>query len=50
MPLFGRIPTIFSDVELKDNNTIIGEVVLGTKVKIGFGSILRADVATIRVG
>ncbi|MEG1543175.1 MAG: gamma carbonic anhydrase family protein, partial [Tannerellaceae bacterium] len=49
-PLRGFTPKIGKDTFLADNATIIGDVEIGDGCSIWFGTILRGDVNSIRVG
>ncbi|MDR3252592.1 MAG: gamma carbonic anhydrase family protein, partial [Tannerella sp.] len=46
----GFDPIIGNDTYLADNATIIGDVVIGDGCSIWFGTILRGDVNSIRIG
>jgi Carbonic anhydrases/acetyltransferases, isoleucine patch superfamily len=46
----GFTPVIGEDAFLADNATIIGDVVMGAGCSIWFGTILRGDVNSIRIG
>jgi len=46
----GFTPSIGRDTFLADNATIIGDVVLGEGCSVWFGTILRGDVNSIRIG
>jgi Carbonic anhydrases/acetyltransferases, isoleucine patch superfamily len=46
----GFTPIIGEDTFLADNATIIGDVVMGNGCSIWFGTILRGDVNSIRIG
>jgi len=46
----GFTPQIGDDTYLADNAAIIGDVVIGTGCSIWFGTVLRGDVNSIRVG
>ncbi len=46
----GFTPSIGKDTFLADNATIIGDVVLGEGCSVWFGTILRGDVNSIRIG
>ena len=46
----GFDPIIGKDCFLADNATIIGDVVIGDECSIWFGTILRGDVNSIKVG
>lgn len=49
-PVRGFNPIIGKDCFLADNATIIGDVVIGDECSIWFGTILRGDVNSIRIG
>lgn len=46
----GFIPRIGENTFLADNATIIGDVVIGNDCSIWFGTVLRGDVNSIRIG
>lgn len=46
----GKKPALGRDVFVADDATLIGDVVLGDRASIWFGSVLRGDVEKIRVG
>lgn len=46
----GFTPSIGKDTFLADNATIIGDVVIGEGCSVWFGTILRGDVNSIRIG
>ena len=46
----GFTPIIGKDTFLADNATIVGDVVIGDGCSIWFGTILRGDVNSIRIG
>jgi carbonic anhydrase/acetyltransferase-like protein (isoleucine patch superfamily) len=46
----GREPQLGADVWIADNATVIGQVVLGDRVNVWYGAVLRADVGHIHVG
>ena len=46
----GFTPEIGEDCYLADNATIIGDVVMGRDCSIWFGTVLRGDVNSIRIG
>ena len=46
----GFTPSIGKDTFLSDNATLIGDVVIGEGCSIWFGTILRGDVNSIRIG
>ncbi|MDR2138010.1 MAG: gamma carbonic anhydrase family protein [Tannerella sp.] len=46
----GYTPVIGEDTYLADNAAIIGDVVIGSGCSIWFGTVLRGDVNSIRIG
>ena len=46
----GFTPKIGKDTFLADNATIIGDVEIGEGCSIWFGTVLRGDVNSIRIG
>ena len=46
----GFTPIIGKDTFLADNATIVGDVIIGDGCSIWFGTILRGDVNSIRIG
>lgn len=46
----GFMPLIGENTFLADNATIIGDVVIGNDCSIWFGTVLRGDVNSIRIG
>ena len=46
----GPTPVIGKDTFLADNATIIGDVIIGEGCSIWFGTVLRGDVNSIRIG
>lgn len=46
----GFIPQIGENCFLADNATVIGDVVIGNECSIWFGTVLRGDVNSIRIG
>ena len=46
----GFTPKIGNDTFLADNATIIGDVEIGDGCSIWFGTVLRGDVNSIRIG
>ena len=46
----GFTPKIGNDTYLADNATIIGDVEIGDGCSIWFGTVLRGDVNSIRIG
>ena len=46
----GFTPKIGGDCFLADNASIIGDVVIGEGCSIWFGTVLRGDVNSIRIG
>lgn len=49
-PVRGFDPIIGKDCFLAENATIVGDVVIGDECSIWFGTILRGDVNSIRIG
>jgi len=49
-PLRGFTPIIGKDTYLADNAVIIGDVTIGDGCSVWFGTVLRGDVNTIRIG
>ncbi len=49
-PVRGFDPIIGKDCFLAENATIIGDVVIGDECSIWYGTILRGDVNSIRIG
>ncbi len=50
LPFEGKTPVIGKDVFIAPTAVIVGDVVIGDRSSIWFGTILRADLAPIRVG
>lgn len=50
LPYRNVMPKLGKDVFIAPNASIIGDVVLGDKVNIWFGTVLRGDMHEIRVG
>lgn len=50
IPLRGHTPVIGADTFLAENATIIGDVTMGEKCSVWFGTVLRGDVNTITIG
>ena len=46
----GFTPKIGKDCFLADNAAIIGDVVMGDECSVWFGTVLRGDVNSIRIG
>ena len=46
----GRRPRLGEEVFVADDATVIGDVVLGDRASVWFGSVLRGDVERIRIG
>lgn len=46
----GFVPQIGEGCFLADNATVIGDVVIGNECSIWFGTVLRGDVNSIRIG
>lgn len=46
----GKTPALGRDVFVAPNATLIGDVELGERASVWFGSVLRADVGRIRIG
>jgi carbonic anhydrase/acetyltransferase-like protein (isoleucine patch superfamily) len=46
----GKTPLLGSGVWLAPDATLIGDVVLGDRASVWFGSVLRGDVGKIRIG
>ncbi len=46
----GFTPAVGEGTFLADNATIIGDVIIGTECSIWFGTVLRGDVNSIRLG
>jgi carbonic anhydrase/acetyltransferase-like protein (isoleucine patch superfamily) len=46
----GVTPEVADEAWVADNATVLGDVVLGARSGVWFGSVVRADVAPIRVG
>lgn len=46
----GFVPQIGEGCFLADNATIIGDVIIGNECSIWFGTVLRGDVNSIRIG
>ena len=49
-PFKGMLPKLGAGVFIADTARVIGDVELGADVSIWFGSVLRGDVGSIRVG
>ena len=50
VPFQGKTPMIGKDVYIAPTAVIIGDVVIGDRASIWFGTVLRGDLAPIRVG
>ncbi len=50
IPLRGFTPKIGKDCFLAENATVIGDVVMGDECSIWFGTVIRGDVNSIRIG
>jgi carbonic anhydrase/acetyltransferase-like protein (isoleucine patch superfamily) len=50
LPFEGKTPVIGKDVYVAPTAVIVGDVVIGDRSSIWFGTILRGDLAPIRVG
>lgn len=50
LPFDGRQPVLGADVFLAPTCALIGDVVLGDRVSIWYGSVVRGDVHSIRIG
>jgi carbonic anhydrase/acetyltransferase-like protein (isoleucine patch superfamily) len=50
LPFRNHLPVIAPDAFVAANATLIGQVEIGTRANIWFGCVLRADLASIRVG
>jgi carbonic anhydrase/acetyltransferase-like protein (isoleucine patch superfamily) len=50
IPYSGLLPKLGEDVFVAENATVIGDVVLGARANIWFGTVLRGDVEQIRIG
>jgi carbonic anhydrase/acetyltransferase-like protein (isoleucine patch superfamily) len=50
LPFRHHLPVIAADAFVARNATLIGQVEIGARANIWFGSVLRADLASIRVG
>lgn len=50
IPLRGFTPKIGNDCFLAENATVIGDVVMGDECSIWFGTVIRGDVNSIRIG
>jgi carbonic anhydrase/acetyltransferase-like protein (isoleucine patch superfamily) len=46
----GKTPTIGKDVYIAPTAVVVGDVVIGDRASIWFGTVLRGDLAPIRVG
>jgi gamma-carbonic anhydrase len=50
LPYLDHAPRIGEDVFIAPNASIIGQTILGDKVSVWFGSVLRGDIAPVQVG
>ena len=50
MPYRGTAPQIATDAFVAPNATIIGDVVIGARSSVWFGTVVRGDVHRIRIG
>jgi carbonic anhydrase/acetyltransferase-like protein (isoleucine patch superfamily) len=50
LPFKNKVPKINSDCFIAPNSVIIGDVEIGSRTSIWFGTVLRGDVFHIRVG
>lgn len=50
IPLRGFTPKIGNDCFLAENATVIGDVEMGDECSIWFGTVIRGDVNSIRIG
>ena len=50
LPYQGKSPVIGKDVYIAPTAVIVGDVVIGDRASIWFGTVLRGDLAPIRVG
>lgn len=50
LPFKGIHPTIADDAFIADNATVIGDTVIGAGSSVWFGTIIRGDVNTVRIG
>jgi len=50
LPYQGKTPVIGKDVYIAPTAVIVGDVVIGDRASIWFGTVLRGDLAPIRVG
>lgn len=46
----GKIPNIHSSVKVFDNASIIGDVEIGEDSSVWFGSVIRGDLKSIKIG
>ena len=46
----GKLPTVHPDAWVADEAIVIGDVVVGKESSIWFGTIVRGDVAHVRIG
>jgi carbonic anhydrase/acetyltransferase-like protein (isoleucine patch superfamily) len=50
LPFEGKIPVIGDEVYIAPTAVVVGDVVIGDRASIWFGTVLRGDLAPIRVG
>jgi carbonic anhydrase/acetyltransferase-like protein (isoleucine patch superfamily) len=50
LPYGGKSPQIGSRVYIAENATVIGDVIVGDDASIWFGTVVRGDVHSIRIG
>ncbi len=50
LPYKGRMPTVGREVFLADGVLLIGDTVLEDQVSVWFGTVMRGDVDSIRIG
>lgn len=50
LPFQGRTPRIHRSAWIAPNATIIGDVTIGPDSSVFYGSVLRGDVGSIRLG
>ena len=46
----GKTPVIGKDVFIAPTAAVVGDVVIGDRASVWFGTVLRGDLAPIRVG
>ena len=49
-PFAGKAPQLGSEAWVADNATVVGQVVLGARVSIWYGAVVRGDVEKISIG